>query len=99
MKVRKSLDIQRTLIMKGFILDTEKKHHKFYSLHANGKKQAIYTYFSHKKKDYGQELMSEVRKQLKFRTSEEAELFFDCPMTKEDYIRMLIEQEEIQNQF
>lgn len=99
MKPRKTKDIQKVLEKKGFILEPEKDHHQFYYLLIEGKKQAIKTYFSHSLKEYDKGLMSQIKKQLKFKETEKAEDFFDCPMTKEQYIDMLIELGEIQKKF
>ncbi|MDO8928853.1 MAG: type II toxin-antitoxin system HicA family toxin [Bacteroidota bacterium] len=96
MKPRKTREIQKVLEKKGFILEPEKDHHQFYLLVIDGKKQAIKTYFSHGKKEYDKFLMGQIKKQLKFRETEKAEDFFDCPMTKEQYVEMLIELGEIQ---
>ena len=95
MKPRKTKDIQKVLEKKGFILEPEKDHHQFYYLLIDGKKQAIKKYFSHGKKEYDKFLMSQIKKQLKFRETEKAEDFFDCPLTKEQYVEMLIELGEI----
>jgi len=90
MKVRKTKDLIKALKKKGFILYPEKDHHHFYYLTLNGKKYPIYTYLSHSFSEYGDNLMSEVKKQLGFKKTKDAELFFDCPMTKEEYVQMLI---------
>jgi len=37
--------------------------------------------------------MSEIKKQLKFPSSEQAEQYFDCPMSEQDYIQLLIEND------
>lgn len=95
MKVRKIKDIQKVLVKKGFVLDPEIDHHQFYCLHIDGKKQAIKTYFSHSLKEYNKNLMGQIKNQLKFRDTEKAEAFFDCPMSKEQYVEMLIENGEI----
>lgn len=95
MKPRKSRDIQRVLEKKGFILEPEKDHHQFYYLIIDGKKQAIKTYFSHGKKEYDKFLMNQIKKQLKFKDTAKAEDFFDCPMSKEQYVQMLEENGEI----
>lgn len=95
MKTRKTKDIQRVLEKKGFILEPEKDHHQFYYLVIDGKKQAIKTYLSHGKKEYDKILMNQIKKQLKFIESQKAEDFFDCPMSKEQYIQMLEENGEI----
>ncbi len=36
-----------------------------------------------------------LKKQLKFQSSEQAEDFFDCPMSAEQYIELLISQNDI----
>lgn len=95
MKPRKTKDIQKVLEKKGFILDPSKDHHNFFYLVIDGKKQAIKTYLSHGEKEYDKYLMGQIKKQLKFNDSEKAEEFFDCPMTKEKYIEMLVELGEI----
>jgi hypothetical protein len=96
MKPRNTIDIQRVLQKKGFILEPQKDHHQFYYLVVDGKKQAIKTYFSHSKREYDQSLMNKIKLQLKFRETKKAEDFFDCPMTKDQYVEMLIEFGEIQ---
>ena len=92
MKARKSKDIQKTLAKKGFSLSGEKDHHQYYYLYYKGKKQRIFTYFSHGKKEYDKFLMNQIKKQLKFTDSETADLFFDCPLKYEDYITHLQNQ-------
>jgi hypothetical protein len=96
MRPRNTKDIQKVLLKKGFVLEPEKDHHQFYFLLIDGKKQAIKTYFSHGKREYDQSLMNQIKKQLKFRETEKAEDFFDCPMSKDQYVEMLIELGEIQ---
>ncbi len=90
MKPRKSKDIQKVLLKKGFILDPEKDHHQFYYLVIDGIKQNIKTYFSHGKSDYDKYLMGQIKKQLKFSDNKLGEDFFDCPMSAEQYVEMLI---------
>jgi len=91
MKPRKTKNIKKVLEKKGFVLEPEKNHHNFYYLVIDGKKQAVKTYFSHGKKEYGKSLMAQIKKQLKFQETDKAEDFFDCPMSKEQYIEMLKE--------
>lgn len=95
MKVRKSKDIQKVLLKKSFKLYPEKDHHQFYYLTIDDVKYPIYTYFSHGKKEYNKSLMAMLKKQLKFQSSEQAEDFFDCPMSAEQYIELLISQNDI----
>lgn len=89
MKQRKTKDLKKVLLKKGFELNPQKSHHEFYYLKIDGKKHNIYTYFSHGKKEYGSSLMSQLKKQLKFKNTKTAEDFFDCPFTKEMYIQMI----------
>ena len=95
MKPRKTKDIQKVLLKKGFSLYPKKEHHEFYYLTVNDIKYPVYTYFSHGKKEYSKNLMSEIKKQLKFTSMDDAEDFFDCPMSAEQYVDMLVEQGHI----
>jgi len=95
MKVRKSKDLKSVLEKKGFVLNPARQDHQMFILHINGQKQHIYTYLSHGIKEYGNTLMGKVRHQLKFTTVGEAEDFFDCPMSKDDYIKMLHKNGEL----
>jgi len=100
MRAIKCRDLKQVLRKKGFIEvkkgnSSKNKHHIYYYLFVNGKKQRIYTYISHGSKEYNNYLMGEMKKQLKFNNSEEADDFFDCPMTEEDYIKMLKEKNEL----
>lgn len=95
MKTRKVNEIKKVLQKKGFVLHPEKDHHQFFILHIDGIKQAVKTYFSHGKKEYGDTLMTQVKKQLKFRETAKAEDFFDCPMSGEQYVEMLRQNGDI----
>lgn len=95
MKPRKTKDIQKVLLKKGFRIYPQKDHHQFYYLTIDDVKYPVYTYFSHGKKEYSKNLMGEIKKQLKFTSADEAEDFFDCPMSAEQYIEMLLENDVI----
>jgi len=95
MKVRKSKYLEKVLKKKGFKLDPEIDHHRFFYLYKNNKKYPIYTYISHGLKEYDKNLMSEIKKQLKFENTKDAELFFDCPMTGDKYCEYLERMGEI----
>lgn len=90
MRARKPKDIEKALLKKGFSKDGD-SHHRYYILHVDDKKTDIYTYLSHGKdsEDYSSSLMQKVKKQLRFNDTKLAEKFLDCPMTKEEYIKML----------
>ena len=95
MKVRKARDLESVLKKKGFKLNPEKDHHRYFYLEINGEKQHSFTYFSHGLKEYDDNLMKMVKKQLKFGDTKSAEDFFDCPMSGEDYVKMLKGNNEI----
>lgn len=95
MKSRKVKELVKVLKKKGFELRPEKNHHNFYFLMIDGKKTSINTYFSHGKDEYGASLMGLIKKQLRFPSSKKAEDFFDCPLTKEMYAKMLKEQGDV----
>lgn len=95
MKVRKSKDLAKVLKKKGFILNPEKDHHQFYYLTIDGIRFPVYTYLSHGIDEYGNTLMSEVKKQLGFKKTIDAERFFDCPMSKNEYIKLLVDSKII----
>lgn len=99
MKSRKVSDIEKVLTSKGFQKSASKTktHHAYLSLMYDGKKTHIYTYLSHgaKSSDYSKGLMSAIKKQLKFQDTKKAEDFLDCPMSEEQYIKMLQKQGEL----
>lgn len=95
MKIRKVSYLTKVLKKKGFALFPEKNHHGYYYLVVDGKKSSIYTYFSHGKEEYGITLMQSVKRQLKFKDSKTAEAFFDCPLSMEQYIKLLEEQGDL----
>lgn len=90
MKPRKTKYLKKVLSKKKFQFYPKKSnHHQFYYLVVDGVKQRVYTYFSHGKKEYDSRLMGEIKKQLKFNSSSDAEDYFDCPMSGDDYVDML----------
>lgn len=89
MKPRKTKELYSTLLKKGFEEHPSKKDHRFLHLNIDGKKVNVYTYLSHVSKEYNPNLMGQIKKQLKFDNVEQAEDFFDCPMSMDDYVQML----------
>lgn len=97
MRPRKSKDIAGPLLKKGFIEKSGGSHHAQYYLHVAGKKTHIKTYLSHGKgsKEYGTAIMKQIKKQLCFTADEDAERFFDCPMSGEQYVALLGKQGDL----
>lgn len=66
-------------------------HHKKYTLYINGKRTSIYTFISHGIKEYGDYLLNKMKKQL-YISSEELDKLIECPLKKEDLIKILNEK-------
>jgi len=99
MKARLAKDIEKALLAKGFEKGSskQKSHHSFYHFIYNGKRTHVYTYLSHgSKKDYSADLMSKIKRQLKFADSKIAEAFLDCPFKEEQYVDMLKKAGELE---
>ncbi len=96
MRPRKTKEISRTLLQKGFVRNPAKgDHHEYYVLLAGGQKTHVTTFLSHGSKEYGTELMSKMKRQLGFQTAGQAEDFFDCPMSGRDYLNLLRQTGEL----
>ncbi len=89
MKTRKPCDIESVLLKKGFKLNPQKQGHKYFCLYKDGIKQGIFTKISHGKKEYDKHLMGQIKKQMKISDNQSLDDFFDCPMSKEQYLKML----------
>ena len=91
MTVYKSKEIGASLKKKGFVENLSRDHIR-YTLYVDGKKTEIYTFISHGKKDYDDFLISKVKNQLRLQSKSEFQNLIECPMTKENYIKLLIER-------
>jgi len=91
MAVIKTKDIAVALEKKGFVAESgnRRKKHTFYFLYINGEKTRIWTMLSHGISEYGDDLLTSMRKELKFEKNKELKDFIDCPMTYEKYVEML----------
>lgn len=93
MNPRKTKEIARSLENKGFV--KAKRDHAFYFLHINDKKTRIHTKLSWGIKEYGSNLLSRVARGLRLSNSQLNDLL-DCPLSKEDYVKLLIKNGEIE---
>jgi len=95
MKPYRSQEIQSVLASKGF-RKKEGKDHTWLILMVDGSKTDIRTKVSRSPKtEYGGQLQSEMRKQLRLRGSRNKRLFEDllaCPATYRDYMSALRKQ-------
>jgi len=90
---RKRSRIEAALRTKGFELSTT--HHRYLTLYVNGEETRVRTYLSHGGADYGDVLLSKVQKQLRLPRKEDVLKLIDCPMSGEEYVRLLVEQGDI----
>ncbi len=86
--VFKKRDIKSALKRKGFV-KREGKPHEFYVLMVNGKQSGIQTKLSHGSKEYSRKLLSYMRKQLGFNSMSELKDFIECPLSKDEYVKIL----------
>ena len=87
MKMFKKKDLIKALTKKGFN-ESEGKHHKLVLI-VDGKSTTVYTIFSHGGGDPGKDLLSKIKKDLKFVNQDEFESFVDCTKKYEEYISEL----------
>ncbi len=87
--------ITKSLLSKGFRI-SENDHHNF-RFYYRGKITSIRTKLSHGSnyKTYGDILIGQIKKQLKFRNTKEKMDFLRCSLSEEEYIAILIELKAI----
>ena len=88
----KPKDIGSALSKKGF--RPNQSHHVLYVFYYNGKKTNIRTFISHGTKEYGNTLISAMKKQLHL-SREEFDLLIKCPLTGEMLIKLYLERKAI----
>ena len=89
MASRRSTAILAALQSKGFT-DTGGDHH-WLVLHIGGKRSSIRTKISRGGMDYGDDLLSVVRRQLRLGSRRDLLRLIDCPMDGAEYLRLLRE--------
>lgn len=93
MSVVKAAEIEKALLKKGFRADNGSRgnSHRYYFLWVNGKKTRINTYLSHDGKEYGDELLAEIKRQLCFKNKQQLLAFVQCYISESQYVAMLYE--------
>ncbi len=83
--------IESSLSRKGFV--KEETHHRYFHHECDGIRTGGYTYTSHgsKYKTYDRRLLGMMKKQLKLDTTQQVYDLVTCPMTQEQYNKMLKE--------
>lgn len=90
MTVFRPREIAKSLHKKGFV--PEERDHTFYTFMLNGRLTHIRTKLSHGSRiEYGDNLLSIMSRQLHIKKNELKKLI-DCPISKEDYIKLLKER-------
>ncbi len=93
MSTRKVRDIRRSLLVKGF--EQQLTHHEMFWLIVNGKRTSVRTRLSHGAREYDDRLLSLMARQLHL-SRREFDQLLDCPMSAEDYLRLLIDRGLVQ---
>jgi len=83
-------EIRQALSRKGFI--EHSGHHQFLTLYVDGRKTSIRTRVSHGGKDYGHNLMTRLKQQLRLNGTAELQGLLDCPMSRDKYVDLMVER-------
>ncbi|HPZ08655.1 MAG TPA: type II toxin-antitoxin system HicA family toxin [Candidatus Eremiobacteraeota bacterium] len=90
-------NLENALMKKGFE-QRKDTHHRIYRFRYKGKKTDIRTKASHGKKDLTDNILKQIKDQLKFKDKKQLIDFINCPMTERDYIKYLISIQIIQEE-
>ncbi len=93
MKPRKTNDIISVLKQKGFRQIST--HHKYLHLYIEETATEIYTFIGHGIDEYGNDLLAKMKRQLGFKSHQQFNDFLNCPMSYNDYVKMLKESGKI----
>lgn len=89
----KTRRISSSLQNKGF--KAIESDHTYYWFFLDGIRTHIKTKISHGESEYGDHLLSAMRKQLKLNSKLELMDLINCPMSQENYIELLNERDEL----
>ena len=82
-------EIRNALIRKGFRQDNT--HHYLFWLYIDGQKTPVRTRLSHGLREYGDNLLGAVAREMSLRRRE-LDAFIECPLSYQAYIEILIER-------
>ena len=88
LKLFKKRTIQKALTRKGFQLDG-KSHHIQFVLVVDGCWTSVRTKVSHGGGEPGRDLISKMRKDLRFESQEDFEKFIECTLSYNEYVDYL----------
>jgi hypothetical protein len=86
----KTADLEAALLRKGFRKDNT--HHKYYWLYDGEKRTHVHTPISHGVREYGDPLLSRVRKQLSLETKTQLLNLVGCPLSQQEYLNILVQK-------
>jgi hypothetical protein len=84
---RKTTELENALKKKGF--HKSNNHHEMYLFYYENKKTSVRTRLSHGAKEYSDNLLAQMAKQVKLDRSQFDDLI-DCPLTAKGYVQHLI---------
>lgn len=87
MTKRKTSELQVALTKKGF--RKSNNHHEMYLFYHKGKKSSVRTRLSHGAKEYSENLLAQMAKQVRLDRGQFDD-FIECPLTEEEYIEHLL---------
>lgn len=90
---RKTTELESALKKKGF--RKSNNHHEMYLFYYKNKKTSVRTRLSHGAKEYGDNLLAQMAKQVKLDRSQFDNLI-NCPLTEKGYAQHLISRGHIQ---
>jgi len=88
MSAIKTKDIESALLSKGFRRDNS--HHEFLWLYVGEQRTSVKTYLSHSIREYGDDLLAKVKKQLGV-SKRQLLALVNCPLTYDEYVSHLKE--------
>lgn len=92
MRTAKTRDVKGSLLRKGFIEDNN--DHKFYHLYVNDKRTSVRTKISHGETEIDTFVLKQMAKQVCL-NNDQFEDLINCPLSYNDYIEILIENQII----
>ena len=92
MSTYRTREIKQALLSKGF--QQRNTSHEFYRLYVDNKKTSVQTSLSFGSKEYGDNLLGLVARQVRLKKGE-LEEFIECPLTGEDYVQLLVERDHV----
>lgn len=91
--MRERIDIEKSLLRKGFVRSGRKRDHDYYFFDHRGLTTSLYTKISRGSsyKTYSDSLLAAMAHQLNLSKSQLLRLI-DCPMTKEEFVKNLMDK-------